>query len=413
MSHEKLRNVIDEQVGIISRKVTVGNYKFTKYKLKLIGKGRGKAPREISIPTIRDKIALKALCKFLQARFAGSVSFELPQIIIRKIKYELENDKYDTFIKLDVSNFYPSIKHEELIKRVKKRVRDERIVSLINSAIKTPTVARSTSFDEIPSVGVPQGLSISNILAAIYLSNIDKALNSLSDIKYFRYVDDILILCDAKRCAGLTADIIKRFKRIGLVIHKPNESSGKSSIGSVNVNRFSYLGYDFVSGLVYARQSSMAKLRESLLTIFTEFKYSKIKSIEFLEWRLNLRITGCVFQGKSKGWAFFFSEITDESFLHEMDLFLKKLCIRFNVDLNLKNFVRTIYSIRHKRLTTRYIPNFDDFTIEEMIHVLEFYFKKSTTDMAPTEIIYNFKKRISKQVKDLETDIIDAGSTRS
>lgn len=413
MSHEKLCHIIDEQVGIISRKVCIGNYKFTKYKLKLIGKGRGKAPREISIPTLRDKIALKALCSFLQSRFSESISFELPQIVVRKIKSELEKGNYNTFIKLDVSNFYPSIKHEELLKRLKRRVRDERILSLINSAIKTPTVSRPSASDEATSIGVPQGLSISNILAAIYLSNIDKALNSFDNIRYFRYVDDILILCDSESCNSLTEDVKRRFKKIGLVIHDPKDSSEKSSIGSINVKGFSYLGYDFFQREVYARQSSMAKLRESLLSIFTGYKYSKIKSVEFLEWRINLRITGCVFQEKSKGWVFFFSEITNESFLHEMDGFLKKLCIRFNVDIKLKSFVRTLYSIRHERSTTHYIPNFDAFTIDEMTYVLETYFKKSTEDMTSKEIVYNFKKRISKQVKDLETDVMDAGSTRA
>lgn len=213
MSHEKLCHIIDEQVGIISRKVCIGNYKFTKYKLKLIGKGRGKAPREISIPTLRDKIALKALCSFLQSRFSESISFELPQIVVRKIKSELEKGNYNTFIKLDVSNFYPSIKHEELLKRLKRRVRDERILSLINSAIKTPTVSRPSASDEATSIGVPQGLSISNILAAIYLSNIDKALNSFDNIRYFRYVDDILILCDSESCNSLTEDVKRRFKK--------------------------------------------------------------------------------------------------------------------------------------------------------------------------------------------------------
>lgn len=63
------RQQLKPQIEIISRKMISGDYCFTKYKLSLISKGRGKPPREISIPTVRDRIALRAMCDFLQERF--------------------------------------------------------------------------------------------------------------------------------------------------------------------------------------------------------------------------------------------------------------------------------------------------------------------------------------------------------
>ena len=67
--------ILVDQISIISRKVLSGTYQFTKYKLKLISKGKGKIPREISIPTIRDRIALRAMCDFLIKRYHGTVTF--------------------------------------------------------------------------------------------------------------------------------------------------------------------------------------------------------------------------------------------------------------------------------------------------------------------------------------------------
>ena len=64
LSPESFVERLEDQVGILSRKAVQGEYEFTKYKLKLISKGRGKIPREISIPTVRDRIALRALCDF-------------------------------------------------------------------------------------------------------------------------------------------------------------------------------------------------------------------------------------------------------------------------------------------------------------------------------------------------------------
>lgn len=117
------RSQQEEQNGIISRKMISGEYQFTKYKLSLISKGRGNPPREISIPTVRDRVALRAMCDFLQERFEKSVSFELPQTVIKKIKSEIETGQYTGCIKLDVSNFYPSIVHDLLEKQLDRRLR--------------------------------------------------------------------------------------------------------------------------------------------------------------------------------------------------------------------------------------------------------------------------------------------------
>lgn len=95
--------------------------------------------------------------------------------------------------------------------------------------------------------------------------------------------------------------------------------------------------------------------------------------------------------------------------MHELDAFLVSLCKRFNVQLNCKSFVRTHYQILHNRKETKYIPNFDRYSAEDKIFVLESYFGKDTENLTTKEVDYQFKKRISRQVKDIETDLRDAG----
>ncbi|RYF34267.1 MAG: hypothetical protein EOO38_29620, partial [Cytophagaceae bacterium] len=53
------------EISLISCKVLDGKYRFTKYKEKLISKGAYKAPRRLSIPTIRDRLTLKILSDYL------------------------------------------------------------------------------------------------------------------------------------------------------------------------------------------------------------------------------------------------------------------------------------------------------------------------------------------------------------
>lgn len=402
------RRQLNDQVEIISKKMLAGTYKFTKYKLKLISKGRGKKPREIAIPTVRDRIAMRAMCEFLSERFNSGLSLELPQNVIKRIKTDVVSGKYSGYIKLDVSDFYPSIKHKELESRLRKRIKDIGIMNVILAAITSPTVVVSKAADNPSEIGVPQGLAISNILAAIYLLNIDRHMKSYPGIAYSRYVDDVLILCDSKQAEKIAKNVISRFRRIGLTVHDPIKAPEKSSIGDVK-DRFDYLGYHFNDGRVSARTATVEKLKESIAAIFTSHKHSKQKNEKFLEWRLNLRITGCVFENKSKGWLFFFSEINDESLLHSLDNYVRKLIKRFNVEIKPKRFSRAFKELSFRRYETNYIPNFDNYTLDQKKDVLVEYFDFKLGSLTDEEIEFHFHKRIGKQVKDLLEDIQNFG----
>jgi len=167
------------------------------------------------------------------------------------------------------------------------------------------------------------------------------------------------------------------------------------------------LGYQFENNVVSARLSSVEKLKFSFVAIFTSYKHSKYKSTPFLLWRLNLRITGCVFQNKSKGWLFFFSEITDEALLHRLDHYISKLAKRFKVEIKPKKLVRSYYELTHRRHQTGYIPNFDKYNLDMKKQVLMKYFSCDLNHLTDAEIEYEFMRRINKQVKDLLEDIRD------
>lgn len=398
------RRQLDDQIAILSRKMLAGSYRFTKYKLKLVSKGKDKPPREISIPTVRDRIAMRAMCDFLTDVYHGVVKFNLPQKIIKRVKEDVSSADYTGVIKLDVSNFYPSIKHNELRTRLGKKIRSEDIKNVLFSAITSPTVSLSKLSDSPSVIGVPQGLAISNILAAIYLVNIDKYFESLPNIKYYRYVDDVMIFCDFNDAETISTNVRKQFGKLSLKMYDPIKRPDKSTIQRLG-NTFDYLGYQFHGDKVSARLGSVEKLKHSLVSIFTSYKHSKQKSEQFLLWRLNLRITGCVFDKQAKGWLFFFSEINDNSLLHILDNYTSKLTKRFGVEIIPKKFVRAFKELSHKKYETTYIPNFDNFTLVEKEKVLVEYFSVDLSKLSQTEIEFEFKKRISKQVKDLLVDV--------
>ncbi|MFP5006637.1 reverse transcriptase domain-containing protein [Acinetobacter pittii] len=151
---------------LINKKVTNNTYKISKYKLKLISKGKNKIPRDLYIPTIRDRLLLRVINDFLLTIYSEDINQKLPQTVVREVKEQLSSKNYDTYLKIDIQSFYPSINKEILVNIIKRRRKSNTFIRLINQSLNPKNLKDINSIE-----GVPQGLSISNTLAA-YLFNI-------------------------------------------------------------------------------------------------------------------------------------------------------------------------------------------------------------------------------------------------
>lgn len=398
---------LDKHIDIIYKKTRNGTYKFTQYREKLLLRGPSKNPRVISIPTIRDKITLKALFEILHSIYGpGPFLHEL----ISNVMNLYNSGRYSGFLRMDVKDFYPTIKHDILREILKERIKKREILYLIDAAIKTDTVSKPIAKNrKMQEIGVPQGLSISNILANIYMVHMDNKYGSRQEFKYFRYVDDILVLCDYKDHKSIKEEIVSDLNAIGLKVPEESVEPSKVTCGELTEG-FVYLGYKFYGSTVTVREESISKLQESVLNIFTNYKYSKPHDDNLLQWALNLRITGCIFKEKKYGWLFFFSQINDLNLLFVLDNFVEKQIKRFGIDksiINIKKFIRAYYETK-KISRSKYIPNFDNYTITDKRKVLNKIFGIKTKLMLRSDIKYQFNKRIYRTVKDLERDLARA-----
>lgn len=101
---------------------------------------------------------------------------------------EALKDKQNTTycLKLDVRKFYPSIDHEILKRIVRRKIKDVRLLELLDSIIDSAD-------------GVPIGNYLSQFFANLYLTYFDHWLKEEKKVKYyFRYADDIVILNGSK-----------------------------------------------------------------------------------------------------------------------------------------------------------------------------------------------------------------------
>jgi RNA-directed DNA polymerase len=411
---------IDTHLSIINRKVFNGTYKYTAYREKLFLKSKSSFPRVISIPTIRDKIVHKGLHKIIQESF--SIEQPLVQTVIGDMKNELKN--FDSFIKIDIKNFYDNINHCILDKKLSKKIRTPLVKNLIMNAIRTPTVSKNHLKEDVldPNiVGVPQGLSISNVLAEVYFLDMDKKYKSRKKFCYYRYVDDILILCKEKDIPKIMSDISMDIEEN----HKLKVNKDKCSQGRIDQVGYDFLGYRIEKlkstgkiGLTI-KKSTKLKFEKSIVDMFTRYNHTeKISPREFVFY-LNNKITGSISnkvngtseKEKKYGWVFFYSQIDDVNVFYHFDWFVKELIDDFNFNerlkgLMIKNFVKTYYEIIYNRSKTKYIHRPDTLSVDEKRFLLMDTFNvKERLLQTEDQIDRFYYAKVYKPIKLLEQDV--------
>lgn len=411
---EKFAANLKIETGIISKKALAGTYKFTAYRERLISKGADRFPRVISIPTIRDRLTLRTMCDLFTSTFPDAYA-EIAQVKVKKLAAELTSKKYTHFVKIDVQQFYPSIDHEKLLATVRRRIKKKEALHLLTAALENPTVSERQGGKNAKKskAGVAQGLSISNVLAEIYLHKFDQKYKQDANIFYSRYVDDIMILCDAEfEC--IAKDVISNLEKLSLEAHIAGPS-GKSQQGSIE-DGFDYLGYKFNENRISVRRSSILNIEQSIVKIFTSYKHAlkKCKTdaertvcVARLLWHLNLRLTGCIYKGQRLGWIFYFSQLNDTSVLRGIDSTVSSLLTRFKLPeyVKPKRILKAYYeSSRVDKATHSYIPNFDETPLTAQISLLV-SLGIPLLGKSPAQIAAIFRRKIGAAVSDLEKDL--------
>lgn len=315
------------ELNLIKERIKNGKYRFTPYLEKLIPKTHDSYPRRISIPTVRDKIALKVIDDYLRLIFFESAQFKHQLAIVDKIKRY--SQLYSYFVKFDISGYYSNIPHDKLLDVLRERIHDDEAIKIIHWAINNPTTPMShKGAKEFSSRGIPQGLSISNILGEIYANKLDTGMSKYS---YSRYVDDIIIFAKShSEIEEIKTTLSKLIKSLGLEFNEKKFDSGHISKG------FEYLGYHFDGIDWLIKKETLERQFRSIHAIFTKFKheinaaknqrkknYKRVIYARFVD-DLNNRISGAIFERTKHGFTFYYSKITNIKQLHQLDAFVEE-----------------------------------------------------------------------------------------
>lgn len=393
-----------EETSLIERKVATETYSFTRFKERLIPRGAKRLPRQISIPTVRDRLALRATCQLLHEH-VPSTRGKTPHALIKAVVEKVRDgdQSKNVFLRMDVRDFFPSISHP-LMQRELRRVKIiPSVQRLCMAALENPTGTEK----ELQSRGVPQGLSISGALAALYMQRFDEQ-QSKPEHAYFRYVDDILFICPASDADDLLKTVSRKLSARGLKIH-PKGVEGKTEISPVS-GGIDFLGYRICVDQISIRDSSYKRMFLNLQNVLTDFRYRK--DIRRTIFRINLKITGCIVDARRRGWMMFFSYTECISQLKYLDVYLSKQLNRVNFPADqrhtIKSFVKSYHEIRYNLDNTAYIPNYDEFSQDQMIEVISTMTGRRPEELAAWDIeriTSEFGRIISHEVQDLERDV--------
>ena len=170
--------------------------------------------RMISAAPYRDRVVHHALCNivepifertFIHDSYACRVGKGTHQAVDRFTKFSRQN-RY--VFKADIRKYFPSIDHEILKKSMRRKIRDERTLWLIDLIIDSsnpqePAISYFPGDSLFAPVerrrGIPIGNLTSQFFANVYLNPLDHFVKEQLECKYYiRYCDDFVILADDK-----------------------------------------------------------------------------------------------------------------------------------------------------------------------------------------------------------------------
>lgn len=246
---------LERWLGELAEALRKKTYRAEALKRVWIEKDNGKL-RPLGIPTIRDRVAQTAAVLVLQPIFEADLqpeqyAYRPERSALDAIKqvHRLLNAGHREVVDADLSSYFDSIPHVELMKSVARRVVDGAMLHLIKMWLEAPVEEpdgkggkRRTAKNRDEGRGTPQGAPISPLLANLYMRRFVVAWKKLGLEKRHRarivnYADDLVILCKGRAEEALAA-MRSLMQRLKLTVNEE-----KTRICHAPAEPFDFLGY--------------------------------------------------------------------------------------------------------------------------------------------------------------------------
>jgi RNA-directed DNA polymerase len=217
----------------------------------------GGGERPLGIPTIRDRVVQTAAKLVVEPIFEADLDpaahgYRPGRSGAEAIKavHVLLCRGYTDVVDADLSKYFDTIPHQDLMRSVARRIVDRHVLRLIKLWLKAPVEERDgdgtrrMTGGKNSKQGTPQGGVISPLLANLYMNRFLKHWRStgrggIYQAHVVSYADDFVILSRGHAAAAM-AWTGRVMAKLGLVL---NET--KTAIRDARRERFDFLGYSF------------------------------------------------------------------------------------------------------------------------------------------------------------------------
>jgi RNA-directed DNA polymerase len=264
VSVTQFERTLPDSIWEISDQLKNGAYQPQTIRRVHIPKPGTSETRPLGIPTVRDRMVQAAVVNVIEPIFERdfaeySYGFRPGRgckDALRRVD-ELLKRGYTIVVDADLKGYFDTIPHDRLMMRLKEKVADGSVLSLIELFLKASVMDGLEQWT--PMTGAPQGAVLSPLLSNIYLDPLDH-LVARSGFEMVRYADDFVILCRTPEEALQALELVRTWvSDNGLTLHPT-----KTKVVDARTDGFDFLGYHFRDRKHWPRKKSITKLKDTI-----------------------------------------------------------------------------------------------------------------------------------------------------
>jgi len=297
---------LEANLADLHQRVHRGSFRATPSRRVYIPKADGRL-RPLGIAALEDKIVQRAVVEVMNAVFEAdfrnfSYGFRPrrgPHDALDALAVGIERKKVNWVLDADIRDFFTNVDRDWLMKFLRHRIADERLLRLIGKWLAAGVVEEEVWSE---GQGTPQGASISPLLANVYLHHVLdlwvdwwRRHHARGEVIIVRFADDFICgfqhRADAQR---FLVSLRQRMAKFGLELHPDKTrliefgrfaARNRASRGLGKPETFDFLGFTHICGttkngwFALKRVTIAKRMRTALVRIRNELKRRMHQSV--------------------------------------------------------------------------------------------------------------------------------------